>query len=184
MQDLTPQEERELIQRILAGATDEFRLIVLKYQELIVNLIFRQTGDRDVANDLAQETFIKVFKGLSRFRGEAALKTWITRIAINTCNTYFRSRAYRESRLRTANLAAIEATARSTSNPAQDLELSQLQHAIATLNPIFREVLVLCGIEQRSYEEVSKILNIPVGTVRSRLNRARLLLSAIMFEGN
>lgn len=166
------EDEAEVISRVVSGEKEEFRKLVLRYQEQIYRMMLRQTGDSGVAKDLAQETFLRAFQNLSSFRGEASFSTWITRIAINLANNYFKSRAYRERSRITLHVA--EAPFPSDSEIEE--RLLKLREFIGDLKPIYRNVVVLCGLERKSYEEASEILSIPIGTVRSRLNTARTML--------
>jgi RNA polymerase sigma-70 factor, ECF subfamily len=170
-------DDRAVVQKVKQGERDAFRLLIDRYKDRVFNLICRQVGSRELAEDLSQETFLKAFKAIGEFREESQFSTWLIRIAFNTSNTYLSSRAYR-----TSSLHASDQTDYLPSNDNPVLQhdvketLIQFRRCFAKLGPRFREVVALCGYEERSYEEVADILFIPIGTVKSRLNKARLLL--------
>ena len=172
----------EIIAAIRAGDKNRFRELVLRYESMVFSLILRQVGDRAIANDLAQETFIRAYRGLSNFRGDAAFSTWVTRIALNVTATYFTSRRYRD-RKREISVAILPELPNVPEDPAREAELERLQYFIGELGPKYREVIVLCGLEQKSYEEAAEILGVPIGTIRSRLNTARNMLRTRFFSG-
>jgi len=178
------EEEKGIITRVLAGERDEFRILVRTNQDRVHSIILRQVGNYHVAEELAQETFIRAYKSLKTFQFNSSFSTWITRIAINQCSNYFSSRRYKEYRKSEAFEAVHEKCA--ADGMDRDLERTQrlllFQRALAALNPKLREVIVLCTLNEKSYEEVSRLLKIPIGTVRSRLNTARLQLKTEMNE--
>lgn len=137
----------------------------------------RQVGDRSIADDLTQETFLKAYTKLSSFRSESRFSTWLVRIALNTTKNYFNSRAYKQRR---ANMEINETQLPAASEGRIDAwteeRLTHLRSKISELPEKFRDTLVLVGLEGKSYDEAALILSIPVGTVRSRLNTARNIL--------
>jgi RNA polymerase sigma factor (sigma-70 family) len=167
-------DDPAIIRRVLAGKRDDFRFLVLRHQNFVFSLLMRQLRDHSRAEDLAQETFTRAYANLSSFRFESAFTTWLARIALNQLNTYLQSRSFRESR-RTEGLEREEVSNMPLVNqPAVSNELvDALRVALGELSPKFREVLVLCALEGRSYEEAASAIGIPIGTVRSRLNIAR-----------
>lgn len=179
LNEASPQlEDLALIKRVLAGDRDRFRDLVEIYQNTIFALVMRQVGKRDVAEDLTQEVFVKAYKALSKFRSEAKFSTWLTRIALNHTNTYFCSKRYREQqRTQSFDPALHDSAAHDRSEHSEEEKRLELfREALAKLKPHLREVLVMCGLEGKSYQETAEILEIPIGTVRSRLNTARLKL--------
>jgi len=177
-------EEKELIRRIVAGEKEEFRIVVQEHKELIFSMIMRQVGDPIIAEDLLQETFIKAFGNLKRFRGDSRLETWLVRIALNETNNYFTSPRYRHQQRQVSfDPMAHDHEADSTGlhqEVVHERQLQEFRRALAKLKPKFREVLTICSLEGRSYEEAAQIFSIPVGTVRSRLNTARLLMKKFL----
>lgn len=178
-------QEKELIRRVLAGERDAFRDLVIEHQAMIFNMIRRQLGDEEVAKELTQDTFLRAYKHLAKFKSKARFSTWLTRIALNVTSSYFASHRYKE-KSRTVAFDHTEheiATVDSEDRRLNTEELSQLQNAIIRLKPKFREVLVLCALEEKTYEETAEILGVAVGTVRSRLHRARGELNRLFFQG-
>lgn len=171
--------DEEIVRAVIRGDRDLFRHLVLKYQNRVYSLIRRQVASHELAEELSQEVFLKAFKSLKQFRFDSKFSTWLTRIALNQTFSYFQSRRYKEAR-RTEDFEMDKHETQSSETPASEIErrkrLSIFRHAVAELKPIFRDVVTLCGLDGRSYEEVAEILKVPVGTVRSRLNKARLLL--------
>ena len=175
-------DEKEIISRILGGEREAYRLLVTAHEKKLICCIMRRGAGEDLARELAQETFLRAYLKLSSFRFEASFGTWLTRIAINITNSYFSSRAFKQSaRTVLFDAAKHELPGDEQTEPGEK-ELSRLRAAISLLPPLYREVLVLCGVERKSYEEAAELLAIPLGTVRSRLNKARLLLRRLYFE--
>lgn len=174
-------DETSIIKQIQGGARDEYRHLVSSYKNLIYSIIIKQVGSHEVAEDLAQDTFLKAYKNIQGFRFESKFSTWLTRIALNLTSNYFKSKAYRNVR---QNVLADDLHLEALNNPAEELErkkqLTQLSECLAKLSERFRTALLLTSLEGKEYQEVSEILQVPIGTIRSRLNRARLLLSKCM----
>ena len=171
-------DEQSLIRSVLAGQTSDFEQLVLRYQDMIYNLIKRQVADEASARDLAQETFLRAFRGLKGFKFQASFFTWLTRIALNQTNSYFCSRSFKE-KLRNVSFDAREHDSvghDSRIETGAANQLSQLQLCIAALKPKFRDVLTLCSLEGKTYQEAALILEIPIGTVCSRMNTALTIL--------
>ncbi|MBA2339841.1 MAG: sigma-70 family RNA polymerase sigma factor [Pyrinomonadaceae bacterium] len=178
--------EEQFIERLRAGETAAFDTIVDERSGEIYALLLRLMEDAEEARDLTQETFLQAFRNIKAFRGESSLKTWIYRIAINQARN--RRRWWRRRRQdRTVSLDASESgdhltlseslTDERDPNPEQltlrrEREATLLK-ALSKLKLPFREVIVLRDVEGLSYEEVAAALNISVGTVKSRLSRAR-----------
>lgn len=185
------ESERETIMRVLAGERDEFRHLVRAHQQQVFAVLYRQVRDAEVASELAQETFLRAFKHLKSFRSEAKFSTWLTRIALNVANSFFSSRQYREHR-RSVELDATKLGEEGRLEVAEEgglikkhqdeVLLNRLHLAIPKLKPHYRDTFVLVAVEGKSYEEAARILEIPVGTVRSRLNQARLLLKDLLLR--
>lgn len=173
-------DEAEIIARVLAGEREAFRHLVEAHQGLVFSMLLRYVGHEETAKELTQESFLQAFTHLKSFRREAAFSTWLVQIALNRARTLVSSRRYRE-RQRQVEFEA-ERHGESGGDPAQCVsrkhELERLRRAISELTPKLREVVVLCALEGRPYEEAAAMLQIPTGTVRSRLNKARQLLRA------
>ena len=185
----------ELIQRFQKGDEEAFNLLVRRHQQPLVNFITRFTGDRDNAEDLAQETFIRMYKAVDRYKpGRAQFKTWMYLIAKRLCINEIRNRGRRD-RFRVDNIVTTDGTdgaddeqfdviasapADAAFQPEVALERKELrnaiQKAIAELPEQYRLPLILRDIQGLSYDEISKILELRSGTTKSRINRARLML--------
>ena len=173
--------EHDILRTVLAGDREQFRLIVRAYQERVFACIMRQVGNDDLAQELAQETFIRAYRHLATFRGEARFSTWLLHIATNTASSYFASKAYRQQ----ANTIPLDLESHDSPQPIDSFDfdaIQRLRRGVAALSPKLREVLILCSFEQKTYEEVAVLLHIPVGTVRSRLHAARQSLRKSYFQ--
>ena len=180
--------ERRLIRRLRDRDERAFREVVEQYQDKVYNLTYRMLGDRNEAEDLAQEVFITVFKSIDSFRGDAKFSTWLYRVAANHCKNRIKYLARRHDRDQSEYDEQIErrAAAGAVTGPAtmprpdarlEGLEREQLlQAAIAELDDDHRLLVVLRDIEELSYDEICAITELPEGTVKSRLHRARLAL--------
>ena len=177
--------ETEFIERLKTGEAKAFDLLVTRYSSDIYALLYRVTNDAEEAGDLTQETFLSALKAIKNFRGEADLKTWLFRIAINESRNRFRwwKRRFRE---KTISLDAPIGTSETTlgdtfssdaKNPEENVLQKERQQvlnkALKDLPDIFRQVVVLCDIEGLSYEEIASVLEINLGTVKSRIARGR-----------
>ncbi|HKO96971.1 MAG TPA: sigma-70 family RNA polymerase sigma factor [Pyrinomonadaceae bacterium] len=183
--ELRPKAEAEFIERLRRGEAAAFEELVSERSGEIYGLLFRLTENSEEARDLTQETFLRAFQSIDRFRGEADLKTWIYRIAINQARNRWRwwRRRRRDSTVSLdATIGQSEQTlavtlAATSPNPEQrtlahERELV-LRSALARLGRAYRETVILRDIEGFSYEEIAATLGINVGTVKSRLARGR-----------
>jgi RNA polymerase sigma-70 factor, ECF subfamily len=172
----------ELIRRFLTGDTDAFTLLVERHRQRVYNLCLRLLGDADDAADAAQDAFVSVLTKLDRFRGEAAFTTWLHRIAVNACYDLTRRRR-RQPMLRLAGDG--DATDEDTGPPVADPadELAGTRDVVAALRVIpeeFRTAVVLADLQDLPYEEIAKVLDVPIGTVKSRVHRGRVALARAM----
>ncbi len=180
-----PPPEQELIQRAKAGDETAFTALVQAYSQRIFNIGLRMLGNREDAADMTQEALIKIYRYLNSFRGDAAFSTWVYRISINCCRDYLRA-AYRNRELPFTGFGEDDDDApafeiEDSSAIPENVYLSGEGHAyllaqIAQLNPKYRIVVVLrelCGL---SYQEIAEAVEISIGTVKSRLSRARIAL--------
>ena len=175
--------DQQLVRRVQAGDKRGFDLLVLKYQSRIIGLVSRYVSDAHEAQDVAQEAFIKAYRALPKFRGDSAFYTWLYRIAINTAKNHLASRKRRppgtDVAVEDAELLAGEGAAalRSADSPESQLlgeELAQaVDAAIRELPDELRAALTLREFDGLSYEDIAEIMDCPVGTVRSRIFRAR-----------
>jgi RNA polymerase sigma-70 factor (ECF subfamily) len=182
--------DRALVERTVAGDQRAFELLVLKYQRRIQRLIGRMVRDVDLVEDIAQETFIRAYRALHQFRGDAQFYTWLYRIAVNTAKKALmdlkRDPTVSEAAWRTSD--DDDETSRPGNEPTTDetpesvlaaKEIGAVVNAaMDALPPDLREAVVLREIEGLSYEEIAVAMNCPIGTVRSRIFRAREAVSA------
>ena len=172
--------DEEIARRIISGDKDEFKILVQRHKDLVFSMLRRQITDHGIAEDLAQETFLRAYRNLGSFRGECRFSTWLVRIALNQVSSYFSSRRYKETEKTEFFRAQLhDAAISSQSDPSRQEErlFQRLTAGLAKLKQKFRDTLVLCALEGKSYEEAAIILQVPVGTVRSRLNKARRLMT-------
>jgi len=177
--------EHEFIDKLKSGDADAFDVLITRHSDDIYALLYRLTENSEEAGDLTQETFLSALTAIKGFRGDAELKTWLFRIAVNHSRNRFRWWK-RRKRDRTVSLDAAvgnsetlihETIADKSDNPEEAAMLRQrekaLTNALSDLPGIFREVIVLCDIEGLSYEDISQTLDINIGTVKSRIARGR-----------
>lgn len=183
-----------LVRKLRERDEKAFREIVETYGDRVYNLTYRMLGNREEAEDVSQEVFITVFKSIEQFRGDSKLSTWLYRIAVNHCKNRIKYLARRHDRDQSEYdeeaLREQAAGAATAPNPSprpdkqlEGVELEQImQRCIAQLEEEHRLVIVLRDVEDLSYEEICAITNLPTGTVKSRLHRARLALKKLMLE--
>lgn len=170
-----------LVRRVQQGDRSAFDLLVLKYQHKIVKLIMRYVRDPSEALDVAQEAFLKAYRAIRSFRGESAFYTWLYRIAINTAKNYIvaagRKPTYYDLDLQDSDNSEVFAKLKDIDTPehlALSEELRQtINKAIQDLPEDLRTAILLRELEGLSYEEIAQTMDCPVGTVRSRIFRAR-----------
>ncbi|MEN9418335.1 MAG: hypothetical protein RI988_1955 [Pseudomonadota bacterium] len=175
-----------LVERVKRGDARAFELLVLKYRRRIERLVSRIVRDPDLVPDVAQETFIRAYRALPNFRGESAFYTWLYRIAVNTARKSVaeqrRDPVVTESALLRADddadeTSRTEATLSDVETPDAVLASRQIAQAVNSaiedLSEDLRQAVTLREIEGLSYEEIAQVMNCPIGTVRSRIFRAR-----------
>ena len=175
------QLDEDLVLRVQQGDKSAFDLLVIKYQHKIIQLVNRYVKDPSEAQDVAQEAFIKAYRALGNFRGDSAFYTWLYRIAINTAKNYLVSRSRRSSdyQVDVQDAEAIEnAPQLQGMETPERLLLNQeiidtIKTAIDKLPEEMRTAIILREFEGMSYEEIAEAMDCPVGTVRSRIFRAR-----------
>ncbi len=184
MVQLEALDDRALVTRVQEGDRDAFSTLVVRYQERVYNLVLRGLTDQDAALDVAQEVFLKAYRGLARFQGESQFFTWLFRITMNETIT---ARRKRDRRGRPVSLDRTDEDGEKRSDPpaatddpgaavARLDDQALVQQAIAGLDDEQAQVLLLRDIDGRSYQEISEILECPLGSVKSRIHRARLAL--------
>jgi RNA polymerase sigma-70 factor, ECF subfamily len=179
-----------LVERTVAGDQKAYELLVIKYQRRIERLIGRMVRDTDLVEDIAQETFIRAYRALSQFRGEAQFYTWLYRIAVNTAKKALgdlkRDPLVSENALRGGDdddeTSSVENELTTAETPETVLAAKEIAAAVNSameaLPDELRQAVTLREIEGLSYEEIAEVMNCPIGTVRSRIFRAREAISA------
>lgn len=173
--------DKELVKRVQKGDLKAFDMLFGKYQTRIQNLVSRYVRDAEEVQDVTQEAFIKAYRALPRFRGDSAFYTWLYRIAINTAKNHLVARSRRppgsDVDIEDADYRDDADVLRDTEDPQAALARDQLRRtiheAIRDLPDDLRSALTLREFEGLSYEQIAQVLDCPVGTVRSRIFRAR-----------
>ena len=164
--------DKELVKRVQKGDKGAFDVLVLKYEQKIVNLVMRYVRDPEQALDISQEAFIKAYRALPRFRGDSAFYTWLYRIAVNTCLSYLRS--HKKLRQKTIPLEDVHGVVADTEPSAtQKAESKILEQTIQKLPPRLKSVFLLHDVEGFKHQEIAHILGCSVGTSKSQLFKAR-----------
>jgi len=180
-------DERNLIAAARGGDTQAFNQLVLLYQSTVYNLAYRILGDPEAAADASQEAFLSAFRAMRRFRG-GSFKAWLLRIATNACYDQLRLKQRRPTSPLNALSERTTPFAESAEEPenyALRQELSEvIQKGIQTLPPDQRIALVLSDVQGMSYKEIAAITKASLGTVKSRLSRARAKLRDFLLEQN
>jgi len=180
-----------LVERTVAGDQRAFELLVIKYQRRIERLVGRMVRDSDLVQDIAQETFIRAYRALPQFRGDAQFYTWLYRIAVNTAKKALvdlrRDPVISETALRSSGddddeTSSVENELTSAETPETVLAAKEIAAAVNSameaLPEELRQAVTLREIEGLSYEEIAEVMDCPIGTVRSRIFRAREAISA------
>ena len=185
-----PDADAPLVERVKQGDVKAFEMLVVKYQRRIERLIGRMVRDVDLVPDIAQETFIRAYRALPQFRGESAFYTWLYRIAVNTAKKALMelkrdplvTEAARAGRDDDDDGPRIENEPSDASTPDAELASKQIaaavNFAVEGLSEDLRQAITLREIDGLSYEEIAEIMNCPIGTVRSRIFRAREAIAA------
>lgn len=179
--------DHELVTRFRNGDRKAFDEIVLRYQHRVYSLCYRWLGEPEAAEEVAQDVFLAVFRSLDAFRGESSLSTWIFKVAVNHCRN---RRLYRMRRAHGRHdpidtkpdddspmLEVADETAHSDAGSLRREARDLVQQALEGLDDDHRQILILRDVEDLDYEEIADILDIPRGTVKSRLHRARMELA-------
>ena len=176
-------EERsdwECVQKVQGGDADAFETLVRRHEKKIFNLLYRWLGDYDDAADVAQEVFLAAFRAIKRFRGDSSFATWLYRIGVNHAKN--RQKSLQVARQRQQVKEVSDPPGDPTSDPAERVEQRERQHLVQRgLNDLDADdalLILLHDLQEVRYEEISETLDIPLGTVKSRLHRARQALRA------
>jgi RNA polymerase sigma-70 factor, ECF subfamily len=169
------QPDADLVSRARAADPDAFAILVRRHERKVYNLAFRMLGKEEDARDAAQDAFLSCYRNLASFRGDAKFSTWLHRIAVNAC--------YDALRKRRGEVLGIEETPQPPPSPDHGDRTAasvDVQRALLLVPPEFRAVLVMHDIQDLPYDDIATALEIPLGTVKSRLHRGRIALATIM----
>ena len=187
---MTQVPDAELVRRFREGDRAAYAEIVRRYQDRVFTLCLRWMGDREVAEEVAQDVFLALFKSLHSFRGDSQLSTWVFRVVVNHCKNrrLYRKRRHTDQHEPLEGERDDELPARqiASTDPPTDAPLraaqaeALLQGALDALDEEQRQIIVLRDVQDQSYEEIADVLGLPRGTVKSRLHRARAELAAVL----
>jgi RNA polymerase sigma-70 factor, ECF subfamily len=175
-------EDARILRGLRAGIDDAYEQLIARYQQPVYGIAYRLLGNSADASDVVQEVFLKVFRGVGSFREHSSLRTWMYRIAVNEAHNHhrwFSRHCRREVAMEDAgdSSAALESAAHPGRSPFEHALESEnrtlIEEALANINPVFRTAVVLRDIENLSYEEIAEILQVSMGTVKSRILRGR-----------
>ncbi len=177
--------DADLIERCLHEDNAAWELIIARYRRRIFHIAYKFTGKHDEAEDLTQEILFKVFKSLEKFHRDADLGTWLSSVARNYCIDHYRA-GKREREVVVEDLLALDLAPASAGNPHRALEdrdrRSFVRRGLEQLPPKLREAVVLRDLQGLSYQEMAERLELPEGTVKSRINRGREELSRLLLR--
>jgi RNA polymerase sigma-70 factor (ECF subfamily) len=174
---------RDLALRHRYGDPTAFEEVYRRHADMVFGLALRLSGEREEAADLAQETFLRVYRHLGRFAGRSSLKTWIYRITVNCCRSKLRRRSRRRLERPLDSLAEVADSRSGPEERAVGHDLGRrLAAALAQLPLIFREAVLLRDVQGLSYGEIGEVLGVRIGTVRSRIARGRERLRCLLEE--
>lgn len=173
--------ENDLIKKCKKGNREAFNVLFSKYQSQVVGIAYGMLSDKEDALDAAQEAFVRVYRSIESFKEQSSFATWLYRITTNVCSDMLRKRQ------RSAAVTSINQTLDDdkkdidirdeSPTPEEHFEITERQaavrQAISELNDEYRAVITLCDLEGMSYDEISEVLDLPLGTVKSRISRAR-----------
>ena len=181
--------EKSLINLVKKGDKKAYEVLVLQYQDRLVFSVYKFLKDYELAQDIAQEAFVKAFKNIEKFRGDSSFYTWIYRIAINTAKNFLSSKS-RKSEIYDDEIMELKLSesAVTSENPENILEAEELRSlmmdAIQGLPDDIRTTLSLREFDGLSYEDIAEVQNCPIGTVRSRIHKGREILDKTFSKYN
>ena len=178
-------EDQEIIRRCVGGEKEAFNTLVTKYGKRVFNLSYRLVGNRETAEDLAQDIFLRAYEKLAKFRGKSSFYTWLYRVGVNLWKSkYAGSRTFLGFSLSEETNQLQDPSPSPQEKVMKNEEREIVQEAIGQLSPVYRVVIVLRDMEGKNYKEIAKILNVPQGTVKSRIARSRENLRNILLQEN
>lgn len=182
-------DEEILIRKASKGDSSAFETLVVTYEKGVYNLAFRLVGDREDAMDITQDVFLKAFQALPRFRGDSRFSTWIYRVCVNASLDHLRKKQKQPSRSLDEPLALKESSvtrevADENENVEDSVEVkflsSDVMATLKELDPAHRAIILLSDVQGYSYQEIADILGLSMGTVKSRLHRARNMVRKLL----
>ncbi len=180
--------DEAIVKRVQRGDVSAYNILVIKYQHKVAQIISKFVGNSADVNDVAQEAFIKAYKAINNFRGESSFYTWLYRIVVNAAKTYLESNSKRKNHIDvdSEEFQSIDSQGVLTSRESPDkiIESQELQQVIlSAMNELpeeLRQAIMLREVEGMTYEDMADLLQIPIGTVRSRIFRARQFIEERM----
>lgn len=188
LENLRDFTDGELIAKSISGREDSFEELVRRYQRPITNYVYRMLGNYDASLDVTQEIFIKVYNSMARYSSEYKFSTWLYKISHNAAIDYMRRHSVREQSLEIENEDGVYQVQFESKrlSPEQERERSEWREEIDTvvkrLPTGYRELIILRHTQDMSYDEIAEITNLPLGTVKNRLFRAREMMREIFLE--
>ncbi len=177
------QREKDLLARAKQGDVSAFEDLIREHQRYAYNIAYRMLGHEEDAKDVTQDAFIKAYRSIGRFNGRAKFSTWLYQIVINTCRDHFRRSHPTLSMTDEKNRVMAIADEDPSYAPLEQVEREELRRelreCLSRLDPKYREVIILREIQEMSYDDIAKVLDVPVGTVRSRISRGREHLAVL-----
>lgn len=183
------ENERNLVERAKSGNIEAFEQLIIGCQKKVFNIAYRMIGNYDDANELAQEVFLKAFRSIKKFKGDSLFSTWIYKVTANVCLDEIRKRKKKvvislDQEIEFNDGGVKRQIPDNAPTPDIEAETNELKNvineSIGQLNEDYKSMIILRDIQGLSYYEISKIVNCPEGTVKSRINRARQALKKIL----
>lgn len=187
---MTREQEAAIVRKVLSGDANAFETLVLEYEKNVYNIALRMTGNSEDAADMTQEAFIKAYNSLQSFRGDSKFSVWLYRIVSNVCLDFLRSKNRRPTVSLSVEDDDGEDTQLDVADESQSPELlldrkltrDSVRRGLDSLPPDYRQILLLREIQGLSYDEIAQALSLEVGTVKSRIFRARKRLCTFLID--
>lgn len=168
--------DHDIVQQVLAGNREAFAHLIERYKTRIFQTTYRMLKNREDAEEAAQDTFVRAFRGLAKFRADAAFATWLYKICYNVCLNYLEKKRHARPRAPEAEMARLTDPVSPDHIFAHREKETLVENALEDLPEHFRQVLILYHAQQLSYQQIAEILNLPINTVKTHLFRGRALL--------
>ena len=187
---MTREQEAAIVRKVLGGDANAFETLVLEYEKNVYNIALRMTGNSEDAADMTQEAFIKAYNSLQSFRGDSKFSVWLYRIVSNVCLDFLRSKNRRPTVSLSVEDDDGEDTQLDVADESQSPELlldrkltrDSVRRGLDSLPPDYRQILLLREMQGLSYDEIAQALGLEVGTVKSRIFRARKKLCTFLID--